>query len=188
MPKPQARAEIVEIATLEAPIRPAAATPPEPPTPSIPAPRVRDAEFERRFLVATPPPGHTLEMVVRPDYWRRVAHKIEPWCRIGCRADDASWWAELLVLDSGADYATVHVINHCLLPEIEDIATVIAADYEVRRRGPHAHFAVIRKSDGVVMREGFNLRSQGHDFIRDELCRRLPGQWQGVDGTVAAGV
>jgi hypothetical protein len=186
MAKSSARVESAEPAIPETPSRLAAATPTEPPSPAIPAPRVRDAEFERRFLVATPPPGHTLEMVVRPDYWRRVAHKIEPWCRIECRADDASWWAELLVLDSGADYATVHVVNHCRLPEIDEVATVIAADYEVRRRGPYARFAVIRKSDGVVMREGFNLRSQGHDYIRDELCRRLPRQWQGVASNDAA--
>ena len=125
--------------------------------------------------------GTTREQIVHPDFWGHVAARLRPYAKIEVRCDDGSFYAELLVLAAERTFAMVRVLHwHDLTTA--DVAKTQAASvavqrfeehlkaYEVRWRGPHLMWSVIRKHDNAALREKEKTKQAAQTWL-DEYLR-----------------
>lgn len=115
-------------------------------------PRFRQAEFVRTVWDACPTHGTVLSDILRPEYWAHAASKLKPWDRIEVRAEDNSWYAELVVRNSDKVSAVVAVLKYV---EMGDRPETVPADtlYEVNFAPLH-RWRVVRRSDKAIMVKG----------------------------------
>lgn len=125
----------------------------------IPPNRLSVDDYARTVFVATVEHGTTREDLTRPDFWSPVAVKMRPWDKIEVRTDDGTFYAELLVLSCDRTWAIVKELAFVALGNkdiSETKAAAVDSGYEVRFRGPHAKWTVIRKSDESVIKDGMS--------------------------------
>lgn len=119
------------------------------------------ADSVRNVWVARVERAVEFKEVIYPGFWAHHSSKFSPWDRIEARAEDGTWFAELLVLDCSRTWAKVHVLSHVKLTT-EDASQTMAAmqaayqealkDYEIKHRGPRG-WSVVRTADGSVMQD-----------------------------------
>jgi hypothetical protein len=115
--------------------------------------RMSLAESKRVIHYICPPPGTTIEDIVKPAYWTHTGFKLQPTDRIEVHSEDGGWFAELHVRSCGRTYANVEVLRFV---EFKDAVQVNADNgHEVQWKGPHHRFAVVRKADNTILQAGF---------------------------------
>lgn len=114
--------------------------------------------------VATPEAGVTLEQVLEPSYWADVANRIKPLSRIEVIPDDMSYFAYLVVIDVARNAAKVAVIHHTELSEVE--SEPAPEQFTVKFHGPHKKFAVLRKEDSSLVKDGFATKELAIRYAR----------------------
>lgn len=107
------------------------------------------------------PTGVKPEQMERPDFWAHHATKLQPLAEIRARAEDGTWIAYCVVLDTSRNWAKVKILEvHHLTTA--DVALSQASETEVRafidahrvvHRGPHK-WSVVRIADKSVLMEG----------------------------------
>lgn len=132
------------------------------------AERLRGAEFERLIYVASPMTGATIEDLLRPEAWAAVAPKLQPWSHVEVRAEDGTYYAELLVLACDRTWAKMHVLKYESLSTPDVSLTQSNSAYEIRHT-PLLRWHVIRKSDRHIVKDNFQLRAQAEDALREHL-------------------
>lgn len=132
--------------------------------------RVKYAEHERQSYAVNPEMGVTVEDMKEPGYWAHVGHQLKPFDRIEARAEDGSWFAELLVRSAGRGWAQVAVLAHYELGgETMQGLPSRASEYKVEWGGPHHKHRVVRVSDGNVMKHGFESADAARAWLADHL-------------------
>lgn len=112
------------------------------------------AEYERQDFVVTAAEGTSIADVHQPGYWAFTASKFKRFDHIEVRQETGEWIANFVVLDCGKNWARVHEVSvYELAPPSEEPA--IANAHEVKWKGPHHKFSVIRKSDQSSIQSGF---------------------------------
>ena len=130
--------------------------------------RMKLAEFSRNTHVAVAHQGVSLEDALRPVYWAHVAANIRPFDKIELRAEDNSWFADLIVfkatklevfarvltaIDANGDSLSTH--HATLVAPVADALTV-PAGYMVDYGGPIHNYRVIRSADSAVLVYGLS--------------------------------
>lgn len=118
-------------------------------------PRFALAEHKRAIWQATIEQGVTFEEVIDPAFWSHVANKIEPYSRIECVSEDGTYFAELMVMDVGMGFVKTSVLRFVELMAPTKVDGE-HSKYEVRFQGPYKKHVVIRKEDGMVLKEGMS--------------------------------
>lgn len=110
----------------------------------------------------------SLKDMQKPEYWTHVTLQLRAGYRIEVFAPDGTWWAMLIVRAVGARDAVVGVLNHVKLGEEVDS---IPADspLEVKWKGPHKKFAVLRKADGEILRDELQTKEAAHQWAGNHL-------------------
>lgn len=117
---------------------------------------LKSAEYARSTHVAVAPLGASLEDALKPEFWSHVAAKARRWDRIELRAEDDTWWADLLVYRAERLALHVRVISRLNLvgatkgtkePELPK-------GYDVQWGGPVHKFRVIRTADSEILAHG----------------------------------
>jgi hypothetical protein len=67
------------------------------------------SESKRQDWVVDAEEGHTVEQVLDPMYWAHVAPKFTLYDRVEVRVDTGEWMLELIVIQTGRNFARVHV-------------------------------------------------------------------------------
>jgi len=144
----------------------AAARKPDPPV--LSADRLRGAEFERIVHTANPPAGHTLEHMLQPAYWAHVAPKLAPWNRIEVRAEDGTYFGELLVLACDRTWARMHVLrwDDLTTQDVSMTEALATSGYEIKHN-PNMRWHVIRKSDRQVMHKDDQTLADAQTWLRE---------------------
>lgn len=123
--------------------------------------RFKLAEFVRDIYCVTVEPDIKFETVLKPDFWSHVEPKLKPYDRIEVRTDDGRYYAELLVLSKITGAVKVHVLNKADLHEEELVGkSVTTANYQVKWKGPHMKFCIVRVADGKVVEEELDNKDQ----------------------------
>lgn len=171
MPKEQ---EVKEPqAKMEAPTQQAAPAAQQKKLEAIDSSRFSEASFKRAEYLVTAPAGMEPGDLLDPMVWAHVAAQLQPWCRIEARANDGTWFAELLVLEASRNWARVHIL-HAYNLTTSDVSQSLAAagqlmPYEILHRGPHSQWSVIRKLDRSVMHEGEATQQGAINWLRDRM-------------------
>lgn len=132
--------------------------------------RLKGAEYERVVYVANPGEGVTLADLLRPECWASVTNTLRPWSHIEVRAEDGSYYAELLVTGVDRAWAKVEVLNFKELTT-KDVALTQAtreSRYEIKHT-PGLQWHIVRKSDRHIVKSDMQLRLQAEDALREHL-------------------
>lgn len=109
----------------------------------------------------------TLADVMAPEFFANVAVQMRPYDKITVRTDDGMWYAELLVLTAGRTWVKTKLLLEVKLTT-QDVDMTEAdkiENYEVKHRGPHLKFCVIRKSDNEPIREQFDSKEEANGWL-----------------------
>lgn len=121
---------------------------------ALAAPRRVFADQARNIHVVTPEAGTPIEVVLSPDYWSTVAMNMTPWDRIEVRAEDGAYYAELLVLSCDRNWAKVKLLSkHSLTAEDTIPDPGVQTHHQIKWRGPHHKWSVVRNSDNAVLKD-----------------------------------
>lgn len=127
--------------------------------------KLQAAEHYRTRYAAVADDGTTVEDLQRPEFWCHVANKLRQMDVIEVLSEDASYFAELLVMKTGVGFAKVMLLRKVDLEEsaAEDDGAMVSVQW----KGPHRKHSVIRKSDGEILRDGFVTKADAEIFARD---------------------
>lgn len=133
--------------------------------------RMKEGQYERTVWVITAHENTYPQDFTDPAYWSHVASKLRPWDRIEARANDGTWYAELIVLEAGRNWARVQLLSAISLTTA-DIAMTQSnklSAYEIVFRGPHSQWSVIRKADREVVHEGETTQGGAVNWLNERM-------------------
>ena len=132
--------------------------------------RMQECEYKRTIWVVTAHENTLLEDLLVPEYWAHVAEKLRPFARIEARADDGSWYAEYLVLESSRRWARLHLLSqHNLTTSDVSLSQAKFGEYTVKHRGPEREWSVIRRSDNEMLHEGEQTEAGAYRWLSDRI-------------------
>lgn len=132
-------------------------------------PRFKQADYVRTVHAIVPEDGTPYEALFEPSYWAHVAEKMKPFDRVEVRAEDGSYYAELIVLASERLAARVAEI---VKVDLEVPEQEINSEYKVKWKGPQHKWAVVRISDGETVHKGSDTPEQAQKALA-ELVKTL---------------
>lgn len=137
--------------------------------PKLTPDRIQGADFIRVVYAITPAIGTEVEHFLKPEYWAHVAAKLRPHTRIEAVSEDNSWFAEMIVMSCGPNWAKVKVLRFVPLEDAsaDQVAQRSDSAYEVVWAGVKAKFRVIHKTDKTVAKEGFQNKGEAHKWLQD---------------------
>lgn len=147
----------------------------EGPMPILSVDRLKGAEYERIVHVATPGAGHTRADMLRPAYWSHVSPKLKPYDRVEVRAEDGTYFAELLVLACDRTWARMYALSwHELSTADVSLTEAVSASskFEVKHT-PGLRWHVVRKSDRQVMMRDGQTRDEAETWVK-EYVKTVP--------------
>lgn len=131
--------------------------------------RFKTAEYVRQLYRIVPPEGHTMDDIVKPDYWAHVAPKLRIGDHIEVFPDDQSFWADLLVISAHRLSAVVQVLQYV---EIDaNRVTEFPTGYNVEWKGPQHKFSILKgtSEDFVYVKDGFETKQEAQKALDDYL-------------------
>ena len=130
---------------------------------------VRSAEQAYHSYCYDVPHGHSIEDVLRPEYWANEAKKFLNFDIIVLRAEDMSFWAKALVVGKSEKSIKLRMIDFQDLKEqVVEFTTEALSDYEITFRGLKGH-SVVRKSDKGVIADGFDTKEAAEKALKEHL-------------------
>ena len=128
--------------------------------------RFKNSEYERNIWVITPEVGTTPEDLLDSAYWAHVAIQMRPYDKVEVRADDGSYYGEMLVLLTGRTWAKVTPL---FFKQLEEATTDSAEDEEmyIKFCGPKAKWRVVRTKDKMTLSEGHVTKDLANTWMHN---------------------
>lgn len=138
--------------------------------------KLQEARLKARQYVSqdwqiVPEYGTTIEEVLCPEFYTNIAKKFSPTDIIEVVAEDLSWTARLMVVEVGKLWAKVALIYKVDLTADQEVTAVKGdlTNYEVKYRGPHLKFCVVRLSDKSPIKEQCGSKEEAVRWLNDHL-------------------
>lgn len=132
--------------------------------------RFETGDFLRVLYVVTPHENTGPEDLLKPEYWVNVAEKFKPFDKVEARADDGSWYAEYLVLETSRKWTRMHMLaSHNLTTQDVSLTQSKLQEFAVEFKGPHRKHCVIRLSDQEIIHEGESTKSGAHAWLAERI-------------------
>lgn len=135
--------------------------------------RFKTADQYNNLWAAALADDQTFEDALEPDFWSHVARFLKPGDTIRLLPERSDYYALLIVTQVGRNFAKVKALDLVRLDDDESqpvVGDALASDLSVEWKGPHVKFAVIRKSDGERLKEGFAVKTEADQWLRDHLA------------------
>jgi len=137
------------------------------------ATKILDASFQRAghfraSYEAIIPAGMALKDVLSPEFWANTARRMRQFDIIAVMPEDGAFYAELIVQTVGTGFAKVAVVLEVQL-DADSEGVVTDKSVIVKWRGPSCKFGVVRTSDKMVLREGFDDKDDAERWAADHL-------------------
>lgn len=133
-------------------------------TPILPG-KIKEASFPRNAWHIPAKASDDPRDLLDPKYWVHVSRMLRGGDKIEILAETNEWYAEAIVLDSGAYGAKIaYVVGPIRLTNEAEID--VPEDYEIKWSGPHTKFRVIRKSDNKMLRDQFTSKEEASSWVR----------------------
>jgi len=132
--------------------------------------KLQNSSHYRTHWAAVVDAADTLDIVTKPEYWIHVCRQLRRMDVIDILPENESYYAELLVLSTGTGYAKVMVLREVSLVEADE--EKVESRTFVKWNGPHARWAVIRKSDNFVLQDRIEEKAQAQAFA-DQYERKI---------------
>lgn len=111
--------------------------------------------------------GTTPEDLLNPALYANISNRMNAYDHIRVRTDTGEWYAELLVLDCGKNWARVVQLYFIDLrgKETELPDNDVYNKFAVMHRGPHLKWCVIRKEDKEPIKEQCNSKQEAQSWL-----------------------
>lgn len=131
--------------------------------------RFRPAEYLRTVWYADAEQGMVPEDLLEPAAWANIAAQCKPLDIIQVGADDASWWAEYLVVDAHNLWLKVRLLRKEIVEATPNKARPgQQAEYTVKYRGVKK-WSVVRKGDNAIIKDGFQTREDADEHLNSHV-------------------
>ena len=142
--------------------------------PKLTPDRFKAAEFIRVVYAVTPAAHTELDHILKPEYWAHVASHLAPLSRIEVVAEDNSWFAELIVVSNGFNWAKVRLLRYIpLVDGFPGEKVHEEEEFDITYAGVKARFRVVRKSDRATLKEGFASKQDAVKWVQDYQINSL---------------
>ena len=125
--------------------------------------RMSLAEQVRQDWVVNAEFGTTVADVLDPQYWAHMASQMQAWDRIDVRLETGEWLLELLVINTGRNWAQVHLLKQHDLEQRSETMPA-AQKHKIEWKGPQHKWCVIRLADSEMIQ-------------RELASKEAAGQW-----------
>lgn len=132
----------------------------------VPPSRMSERQFANLDHVVTIESNWTLNDVVKPIFWGSTWQKLKKYDKVSVRVDDDSWYAEVMVTQVGPGYAFVRVMTFVDFNQ-EAAPAPDGDEFDVRERGQHLKWCVIRKADNAVLKEKCGSKREAEDWLTE---------------------
>jgi hypothetical protein len=127
--------------------------------------RIGLSDHKRQDWVVDAEEGHTIEQVLDPMYWAHVAPRFSLYDRVEVRVDTGEWMLELIVIQTGRNFARVHVAAKHDFTASASAAPKQSIKHKVEFKGTHKKYCVIRIADSALLQEGLQTREQANEWL-----------------------
>lgn len=136
--------------------------------------RLKQADYVRTVHSAAIELGVTREDYLSREFWGHVAAQLKPNDRIEMVAEDGEFFAEVIVVACGRQWAQVAELRFIELTQHEndvrlDDTASGSGDYEVKWSNNADKWRVIRKSDKEVIHKGEATRISAENWLAEYL-------------------
>lgn len=147
---------------------------------------IHEAEFKRNRYCVDVPSSAGPEDAVQPTFFANIASKLKAWDQVELRAEDGTWYMEVIVLDASRNWARVYpTLGPCRFTTADVSLTQAvsqesaapapvqqtAEDFElVHRQGKK--WSVVRKADREVITEGHATKDAALAALTAHLKQR----------------
>lgn len=134
---------------------------------------IKPAEYMRNVFAATLPPNTSFEDVKKEAFWAHVAAKFHPTDRVEVMDAEGTFFAELMIISCGRNWAKVSVLRFHELSE-----TLPQAAAEATQKGSNSKLAeyevdwtqatkarVVRLVDKEVIKENFPSKADAQKWL-----------------------
>lgn len=126
--------------------------------------RMSLAEQVRQDWVVNAEHGTTMADVLDPQYWAHMASQMQPWDRVDVRLETGEWLMELLVINTGRNWAQVHVLNQHQLEQRAETMPA-AQKHKIEWKGPQHKWCVIRLADNEMIERGKASKEEAGQWL-----------------------
>ncbi len=139
-------------------------------TPKLHHGRLKPTAAVARHFTAEIPSGTDVEVVREPTYWAHHCKVVQPMDQITCFWEDGSleiWYRVMFVAPGEIKLSEILRIAHDKIEEPE-----VEGEFEVAWISPPVKFAVRRRDDKTVIKDGLYPREQAVKYLHDHLKKR----------------
>lgn len=132
--------------------------------------RIKECEFERTVYTCTAHENTEPNDLLNPEYWTHVAEKFKPFDKVEARADDGSWYAEFLVLETSRRWTRMVLLGMWNLTTADvSLTQSKLQEFAVEWKGPARKFCVLRLSDQEIIHDGEQTKAGAHDWLAGRI-------------------
>ena len=106
-----------------------------------------------------------VESVFDPSFWAHVAERMRPYDIVVVAVDDEAWFLQAIVRSTMPQSVFLKALPGYPMPLEESLDMTFADQYEVKWRGPHALWSVMRLSDNKPVAEKMQSREAAHRWL-----------------------
>lgn len=130
------------------------------------------AEFTRNVFAVVVPAETKVADILAPHCWTHVAAKLQRGDRLEIYPEDGQYFAELIVVSAGKNWAQVVLARE--IPLDHSVTSTMPSDeYYVTYGSPSTLFRVQRKSDKKVLKDGFENKKVAQTWIDETFNSAL---------------
>ena len=131
--------------------------------------RFTEAQYKFTAYSVTVPAGTKYEDLLKQDFLSNMAAKLRQYDRILVSIDTGEWFAEFIVTACSRTWAKLHPVYKLDLVSKEgesvEMDDETHSQFEVKHRGPHLKWCVIRKSDKEPIKEQCENRQEAQAWL-----------------------
>lgn len=142
----------------------------------LPESRFRLAESVRNMWSIVPEEGTAFADLLDPVYWSHNARKLRPCDLIDVLPDDGSYYGRLIVRSIGQAGVHVAKLEYIEFAEIKDAPAGAASLFEVKWKGPHHRWCVVRLADKEAIQTGFENQNDGQRWLVENARTLVTGK------------
>ena len=132
--------------------------------------RMKECEFERTVYTCTTHEETLPDDLLVPSYWTNVAEHFKPFDKVEVRADDGSWYAELLVLETSRRWTRMFMLScHNLTTSDVSLTQAKLQEFVVEYKGPAKLHCIIRTADREIIHEGLRTKADAHEWLANRI-------------------
>ena len=133
---------------------------------------IKSAEFARNVFAVVVPAETKIADILAPHCWTHIASKLQRGDRVEIYPEDGKYFAELIVVSAGKNWAQVVLAREIPL-DVEATSEMPSDEYYITYGSPSTLFRVHRKSDKKVLKDGFENKKLAQAWIDETFNSAL---------------